>query len=129
MINYFKKLVQTAYLQVRDVFKNKGIVDGNLSSNFFIHCIDVRLINCHAFFCQRRRIINRDIVQLRMLTPIFICRNPKRNIAELNTNNRVKFPINLIKSKHFLYWHTKSKFKLQVEWKFLFIVLCTNIPQ
>jgi len=54
------------------MLENKWVVDVNLLADFVIHGIDICLINCHTFLCQRGGIVYRDIMEFRMILPVFI---------------------------------------------------------
>lgn len=60
------------YIQIANMLENKWIVDVDLLADFVIHGIDVCLINSHAFLCQRGGVVNGDVVELRMILPVFI---------------------------------------------------------
>lgn len=60
------------YLQIWNVFKHERIVDTDLFAYFFVHGINVSLIDGHALFGQRRCVIDRYFVQFRMRRPIFV---------------------------------------------------------
>jgi len=60
------------YLQVGNVSKHKWIVDRNLTPNLIIHGIHIGLIHSHTLLCQRRCIVDGNVVQFWVLTPIFI---------------------------------------------------------
>lgn len=55
-------MLPNAHLQVTDVLEHKWVVDIYLLADFIIHGIDIGLIHCHTLLCQRRRVIDRDIM-------------------------------------------------------------------
>lgn len=61
-----------AYLKVWDVFKDKGIADWYLLLNLVIHGLYICLVDTHTLLCQRRCIINWNILNLWMIWPEFI---------------------------------------------------------
>lgn len=75
------------YLEVRNVPEHKWIIDCNLSSNLIIHSIHIGLIHSHALLCQRRCIIDWNVMQFWMLTPILIWKRHSHYITK-----RVKLP-------------------------------------
>jgi len=60
------------YLQIRNVPKHKWIIDCYLPSNLIIHSIHIGLIHSHALLCQGRGIVDGNVMQFWMLTPILI---------------------------------------------------------
>lgn len=54
------------------MFKDKGIVDVDLFADFVIHGIDVSLVDSHTFLCKGRGVVDRDVMELRVVLPVFI---------------------------------------------------------
>jgi hypothetical protein len=60
------------YLKIGDVFEYEWVADSDLSSDFIVHGVDVCLVNGHALLCEGARVVNGDVVEFRMRSPIFI---------------------------------------------------------
>eukprot|EP00126_Sphaerothecum_destruens_P008623 Sdes_comp20282_c0_seq2m13849 len=58
--------------QVGNVLEHKGVGDGKLAPDFLVHHVHIRLVDGDALFRQRGRIVDGDIVQFRMLLPVFV---------------------------------------------------------
>lgn len=54
--------------------EDKRVVDGDLSSYAVVHGVDVRLVDGHTFLGERRRVVDRDVLQLGVEGPVFVCR-------------------------------------------------------
>lgn len=54
------------------MFEYKRVVDVDLLADFIIHGIYVGLIHCHALLCQRGSIVYRDVMEFRVVLPVFI---------------------------------------------------------
>lgn len=54
------------------MLENKRVADGNLPLDSVVHGVDVRLVDGHALFGQRRGVVDGNVVQLRMLTPVLV---------------------------------------------------------
>lgn len=55
--------------------------------NTVIHCIDVRLIHCHAFLRKRGCVVDRYVLKLRVRFPIFI-KNQKQLLCSSKGEGR-----------------------------------------
>jgi len=51
-------------LQIRDVLEHKRIIDADLLANLLVHGVHVGLVDSHALLGQRRRVVDRYLVQL-----------------------------------------------------------------
>ncbi|RUS76898.1 hypothetical protein EGW08_015337, partial [Elysia chlorotica] len=52
VVKLFHVLYKNAHLQVYNMFEHKGVAHGDLSADFFVHGIDVSLVDTHALFGQ-----------------------------------------------------------------------------
>lgn len=52
--------------------EDKRVIDGDLSSNAVVHGVDVRLVDSHTFLGERRCVVDRDVLQLRVKGPVFV---------------------------------------------------------
>ena len=59
-------------LEVADVLEHEGVVHGDLPPDLLVHGIDERLVDGHALLGQRRRVVDRDLVELRVRSPVFV---------------------------------------------------------
>jgi len=61
-------------LEIGNVLKDERIVDSNLATNSFVHSVYVGLVNGHTLLRERRCVVDRYVMELRMLAPILVCR-------------------------------------------------------
>lgn len=54
------------------MFKDEGVIDVDLLADFVVHGIDIGLVDSHTFLCQGRGIVDRDVMELGMVLPVFI---------------------------------------------------------
>lgn len=77
-------------LEIGNVLEYEGIVDGDLSADLVVHRVDVGLVHGHAFLGQGGGVVDRDVVELGMLAPVFILNKQVQNIR-----NRRSFRLQL----------------------------------
>ena len=54
------------------MLEHKRIVDRDLSLDFVVHRVDVRLVHGHALFGERRSVVYGNVVQFGVLRPVFV---------------------------------------------------------
>lgn len=52
--------------------EDEGVVDGDLASDAVVHGVDVRLVHRHALLGQARRVVDGDVLQLRVERPVLV---------------------------------------------------------
>lgn len=65
--------LQEPHLEVADVLENEGVVDVDLLPDLVVHGVHVGLVHGHALLGQGRCVVNRDVVELRVVLPVLIC--------------------------------------------------------
>lgn len=61
-------------LEVADVLEDKGVVNIDSLANFVVHGVDVGLVHGHALLGQGRGVVDRDVMELRMVLPVLVWR-------------------------------------------------------
>ena len=64
---------ETAYLQIADVAELEGVPGVPLLPYGGVHGVGVGLIHRHALLGQAARVVDRDVVQLRVVRPVVVC--------------------------------------------------------
>ena len=54
------------------MLEHEWISDVDFSLDLIVHSINVSLVDTHALLGERRRIVDRNVVQLRVVAPVFI---------------------------------------------------------
>jgi len=58
------------------MLEDKRVADCDLFTDPVIHSIDVCLVNRHTLLGERWRIVDRDVVQLGVITPVLVWNTP-----------------------------------------------------
>ena len=59
--------------KTKDILEDKWVIPPCKSrSDVGIHSMNIRLVDGHALACKARRVVDRDVVQVRVLLPVLI---------------------------------------------------------
>lgn len=74
--------VELSYLEVADVFEDKGVVDVYGLADLIVHCVDIGLVHGHALFGQGGGVVDGNVVEFRVVLPILIWRGTYKTTSQ-----------------------------------------------